>query len=286
MPTKARKSDIPYQHLLRKDLFEVYRIRDFVDELSMEPHRHDVFMLIWATTGEGQHLIDFEPFKIRQDSVFFLRPGQLHQMQETFPDGWMLVFEAPLLQGLLSTTLEEHFAMFDYFNQHPYIQLSEEVKEVYVALMRFLYRESNKAHANLSVVPHYVFLLLLHAQRLYLTQHLQHGISNPDQERLRQLRLLIDKKYKQEHEMGFYTLALGISARKLNEVTRLAVGKTVLQLVQERILTESKFLLLTTTLSVKEITFELGFNDPAYFGRFFKKFTGLSPAAYKEACAK
>lgn len=274
-------ADIPYQNLLHRQLYQVYRMRDFRDELSLVPHRHDFYMLIWTTSGTGQHLIDFQPFEIIPNRVFFLRPGQLHQMQRFAQDGWLLVFEEALLHGLMRQPLSVQFPMFDYFNQHPYVELQEVEREVYASLLHLLERETDKGKPNLAVVPHYVYLLLLHAQPLYLQQHTRQELAHADLDRIRELRILIDRKYKEEHEMSFYTSALGVSPRKLNEVSRRALGRTVLQLVQERLLTEAKYLLLASPLSVKEITYTLGFSDPAYFGRFFKKHMGLSPAAYK-----
>ncbi|MDX5480499.1 MAG: helix-turn-helix domain-containing protein [Hymenobacteraceae bacterium] len=287
MSQKNQMHELPFQNLLERDLFQVYPISGFENELSETAHRHNFYMLLWSTAGAGEHLIDFEPYTIRTNQVYFLRPGQVHQVKTFVEDGWLLVFEDTLLNTFTRRgTLEEQFAMFDYFNQHPYVQLNEEVEEVYTSLFRFLNKESRKEQANLAVVPYYVYLLLLHAHQLHLQQHTQQQLPNHDLERLRDLRILIERKYKEEHEMGYYVQKLGLSAKKLNEVTRHALGKTVHQMLQERLLTESKYLLLASPLSVKEIAYELGFNDPAYFGRFFKKHTQLSPASYKESRSK
>ena len=71
--------------------------------------------------------------------------------------------------------------------------------------------------------------------------------------------------------------------KKLNGVCREATGLTVFGLLQARLVTESKIQLQTSAGSVKEISYHLGFNDPAFFGRFFKKHTGKTPAEFRSA---
>jgi YesN/AraC family two-component response regulator len=72
-----------------------------------------------------------------------------------------------------------------------------------------------------------------------------------------------------------------MSSYQLNLITKTSVGKTVLHLINEQIVLEAKRYLLATTNQVKEIADQLGYEDPSYFIRFFKKHTGHSPDTFR-----
>jgi AraC-like DNA-binding protein len=75
---------------------------------------------------------------------------------------------------------------------------------------------------------------------------------------------------------------MNLSFYQLNEITRTAVGKTASAMIVEYIVLEAKRYLLASPNQVKEIADYLGYEDPSYFIRFFKKQTGLSPDAFRK----
>ena len=75
---------------------------------------------------------------------------------------------------------------------------------------------------------------------------------------------------------------MNLSPKRLNEITRKMLGKTITQLIHDRILLEAKRELIFSGRSIKEISYELGFEDPAYFSRFFKKQSGFSPTHFRK----
>jgi AraC family transcriptional activator of pobA len=98
----------------------------------------------------------------------------------------------------------------------------------------------------------------------------------------RKFNLMVENNYCKEHSVSFYASALNKSPKTLSNVFLLYGNKTPLQVIQERILIEAKRLLYYTNKSVKEITFDLGFEDPAYFSNFFKKHMSLSPLEFRK----
>ncbi|HVI48248.1 MAG TPA: helix-turn-helix domain-containing protein [Chitinophaga sp.] len=103
--------------------------------------------------------------------------------------------------------------------------------------------------------------------------------SNP---RLAKFNLLIDKYYKQEKLVGFYASKLHISANYLNILCKNNLHVSATKLIQQRVLPEAKRLLQTTDHSIKEIAFEPGFVDHAYFSNFFKAQAGITPTQFRE----
>ena len=100
---------------------------------------------------------------------------------------------------------------------------------------------------------------------------------------IRIFKELVNTHYKTEHPASFYAGELNLSPDHLNRIIKTAIGKTVKDYIQSRIITEAKRLIYFSDLSQKEIGFELGFDEPANFSAFFKKCTGLSPSAFKQS---
>lgn len=93
---------------------------------------------------------------------------------------------------------------------------------------------------------------------------------------------LIDKHYIENRNASYYSDILGVTISKLNRVTQKIVGQSFHELLKRRLLTEAKRNIIYTSMSAKQISYALGFNDPAYFCRFFKKYTGLTPSEFRK----
>jgi AraC family transcriptional activator of pobA len=98
---------------------------------------------------------------------------------------------------------------------------------------------------------------------------------------IRKFNLLVEGNFHKEHTVNFYAQKLNKSPKTLSNLFALFEQKTPIQLIQERIIIEAKRLLYYTDKSAKEITYDLGFEDPAYFCNFFKKHTSFSPIGYR-----
>ncbi|MGI4821650.1 MAG: helix-turn-helix domain-containing protein [Janthinobacterium lividum] len=98
----------------------------------------------------------------------------------------------------------------------------------------------------------------------------------------RKFNVLVESHFRREHSVAYYANLLHKSPKTLANIFALYSDKTALQLIQGRILLEAKRLLHYTPRSVKEITYELGFEEPAYFCNFFKRHTAVSPMKYRQ----
>jgi AraC-like DNA-binding protein len=98
---------------------------------------------------------------------------------------------------------------------------------------------------------------------------------------VRKFNLLVEANFRSQHALGYYAERLNKSPKTISNLFALYNDKTPLQIIQERILIEAKRLLYYTDKSVKQITFELGFEDSAYFSAFFKRHTAVSPFEFR-----
>ena len=107
-----------------------------------------------------------------------------------------------------------------------------------------------------------------------------------NEKRIYQFLMLLENHYTTEKNVGFYADKLHISAKRLNQILKQKLDKTINQMLQERLLAEAKHLLFVGKANIQEISFSLGFEDPSYFSRFFRKMTKVSPEQFKKEIRK
>lgn len=93
----------------------------------------------------------------------------------------------------------------------------------------------------------------------------------------------IERHYRDEKGLDYYAGRLGVSAQRLNQACKARGGRTASEMLHDRLLIEAKRLLIYRALTVAEIAYELGYDDPAYFSRFFSQRVGMPPGAYRAA---
>ncbi|WP_207389242.1 helix-turn-helix domain-containing protein [Marinobacter halodurans] len=113
--------------------------------------------------------------------------------------------------------------------------------------------------------------------------HPRRGAARPDRsgEHVRQFQSLIEQHFLDQPTIDWFAAALGITAAHLNALCRRETGASALQLLHERVLLEAKRNLTYTNLTISQVSDMLGFSEPAYFTRFFKRLTGLTPKAFR-----
>ena len=100
-------------------------------------------------------------------------------------------------------------------------------------------------------------------------------------EHLARFSQLVETNYAAQHPLEFYAASLGISAAHLNALCRQLTGRSALALIHARIALEARRYLVYTPMPVKDVSDALGFSDPAYFTRFFKRQTGIAPIVFR-----
>ncbi|NTS42968.1 AraC family transcriptional regulator [Flavisolibacter sp. BT320] len=106
--------------------------------------------------------------------------------------------------------------------------------------------------------------------------------SNLNEKRVHGFISLLEKNYLTERNVGFYAASLNVSTKRLNEILKRKYNRTIHQIIHDRLVREAKHQLFISKKNIKEIAFDLGFEDKSYFSRFFKKMTGQTPEAFKK----
>jgi AraC-like DNA-binding protein len=153
-------------------------------------------------------------------------------------------------------------------------------------LLLNMFVEELNTHDN---VQHDMLLMLLKRLIIVITK-LAKSNSGPNEKKtdekldiFRRFNLLVEANFHQQHSVQYYAGRLNKSPKTLSNIFLLYNKNTPLQMIQARIIIEAKRLLSYTSKSVKQITYELGFEDPAYFTNFFKRNTAQSPVEFRNS---
>jgi AraC family transcriptional regulator, transcriptional activator of pobA len=254
---------------------EVLGGKDMIHDL----HRHDFYFTLALKKGHGSHEIDFVSYPVRDHSVFFIRPGQVHRLVlKTGSEGFLMesgkdFFYASANSQLLRKVWNKSFCPLV---EEGSLRLQNVLSAIHEEFSdrKEGFREVIKA--NLSI-----FYIELARQR----QHMENaGDSRNDyaQERLQDFLDLLERDIREYKRVSHYADKLNLSQFQLNSITKTLLGKTAAELIDDHILLESRRYLLATSNQVNQIAYLLGYEDVSYFIRFFKKHTGQTPEIFRQ----
>lgn len=252
----------------------------------MENHRHNHYEIIWLKKGKGSHHIDGQKFSYNGSVLFLLSPGQVHKIeQEEKGEGFVIKFLPELFKN--QKEVEEYLIdslLFDAIEAFPVINLTAAQYKVFEDLFYQITVEFNTSEiGQQQILASFLKILITNITRVKHLQQTYNFTSDLGHNVFRNYKIAIEKSFKSIHSVNEYVALLNTNARNLNSITKKFSNKTAGQIIADRIILEAKRYLHHNTLSIKEIAFELGYDDPAYFTRFFKNNLGISPQQYKES---
>ncbi|WP_431241703.1 helix-turn-helix domain-containing protein [Flavobacterium sp. P21] len=242
------------------------------------PHQHDFFIIVLFDQAKGVHNIDFIDYQISNHQIHLLFPGQVHKWNiEPKTTGYQLMIGREFFESFSSSF---RFSFAQYHN-HPVIELSKESYKLLHYEFDAIKNELEKPDCLQELISSRTNVIASIISKEAANIFTDHDIYQ-NEPRIAKFQELIDIYFKDEKLVSFYASKLHLSANYLNILCKKHLKISATQLIQQRIVLESKRHLKATALSVKEIAFELGFVDHAYFSNFFKTQTGITPTNFRE----
>ncbi|ANH81992.1 AraC family transcriptional regulator [Niabella ginsenosidivorans] len=246
------------------------------------PHRHSFYHMVLFTSGKGTHTVDFSRFEVQPFQVYCMTPGQVHSWHFTSAvTGYVVNFSEHFFRDfLLNPYYPERFSFFSGVVDECVFRLPEALHTRIVRLLEDVIRYAGGEAPQQDMVRVWlleVFLLMENG----LTRRSTKAIPEQKKVLLQHLRRLIDSNYKLMRLPKEYADLLYVTPNHLNALCRDLLGMTAGELIRNRVLLEAKRLLTNVNMTVAEIAYELDFQDNSYFNRFFKKYEGITPDAFR-----
>jgi AraC-like DNA-binding protein len=235
----------------------------------------------------GQLVYDFD-----EGIMFFISPGQVFSIEvndELKHTGWLLLIHPDFLWH---TSLARNIKQYEYFNYsvHEALFLSEKEEATIINMMHSIEHEyrSNIDKFSQSVIISQLELLFTYADRFYHRQFITRKISN--HKILDRLEDILTAYFNNDKlvQKGLPTVqyiaeSLNISPNYLSAMLKVLTGQNTQQHIHQKLIEKAKEKLSTTSLSISEIAYELGFEHPQSFSKLFKSKTSLSPLAFRHS---
>ena len=295
---KTKVSLIPEISFLKKNNeseIEILRFKSLLqrqDRLNPspeKPHRINFYIIMYITHGNGIHFIDFQPYKFDEGSIILVSKGQVHAFDfSNVRDGFLILFTDEFLsKNLIHSDILSLHKLYNYHLHKP-VMCSEETKGLG---FKNIINEISKEYDLSDDFAREELLRLLLKIVLLKMERFKHGLIP---EKINSEYILAFTAFKNHLENHFkktrnakdYAQMMHISYKHLNEICKRITGNTVKRFIDKFVILEIKRHLATTGFSVKELTYELGFDEPTNFVKFFFKHTQKTPSKFKQSLKK
>ncbi|WP_395362450.1 AraC family transcriptional regulator [Streptomyces sp. YH02] len=239
------------------------------------PHRHTFYEIVHVVEGSGTHVLDLERYEVRPPQWGVVLPGQVHHWEGVRGlEGSLVLFTPEFLAG--GSRDEE---LLRRLGERPWVDLDAATHERTGRLMAELAEEYRYgADGFAGVLRSLLHVLLVRAARLPGGGALPTPARGVAGEFVR----LAGRSAADGLSVRRCAGLLGVTPGHLAEAVRAATGRTPAALLREARTRESQRLLVGTDLTVRQVAARVGFDDPAYFCRFFRRETGLSPGDFRK----
>jgi AraC-like DNA-binding protein len=279
---KINRFDIPHNNTNWLTIVRNIKF-DHRDYDETQPHKHKFYEFLLFEKGEGVHVIDDKEYPLRDKSIHFISPNHVHQLKiskET--SGIVCMFKEELfyINNEDKKFLNE-VELFSDWNESPVLDIPDENFIELKNSMQQLLEEYDNAQAHRNNVMYMLLkIFLIKASRL---SNKQNRINkNSKSLFMERFLLLVEENHNQNKPIQYYADQLNITAIYLNRIIKENYGKSASDFISDRVILEAKRVLKYSQKTIKEIAFELGFDDPSYFSRFFKKRTNSTPVEYRQ----
>ena len=276
-------NDIPMPFVIKKI--------DGLDSITAgneaDPHRHNYYSIIWPFSGAGKHIIDFREYALQTDHIFFVSPYQVHQVLITSPlSGYVILFTSEFLdRNSIRNDFILNLRLFKSSDETPPLPVNREtVNKLRLFADSMMNAFQDREDLFLETIGAYLKLFLIECNglcTLYPGSNLQD--IEVSKTLVKNFRELVERKYPRNHQVKDYAEILNVTPNYLNEVIKTSINIPAKEFIQSRLILEAKRMVVFTGKSAKEIGFELGFEDPSHFSKFFKSNAGQSLQEFRES---
>jgi AraC family transcriptional regulator, transcriptional activator of pobA len=256
---------------------ETIESRSSLYNWEIKQHRHETFFqILQIRTGDGDALFGREKLRLAPGTVVIVPPGVVHGFRFSQDLNGQVI-------TMLATRVSARPGCLMRFMARPWLFTAEPGAEG-----EYLMATLDRIEQELALhfAPRAALLEACLDVFLTLAASRIDSSDDPDEasarDRIARLNSLIGAHYKLHRPASFYAAELGLSVTHLNRIARTGTGRSLNELLTDRLMAEARRNLVFSLLSIQQIAYELGYSDPAYFTRAFLRATGETPGAFRK----
>jgi AraC family transcriptional regulator, transcriptional activator of pobA len=236
------------------------------------------WLLIWIKNNETELIIDGTKYTFIKNQLLFL--SQSHRLTFIEPNDCIALKFNRLFYNVLENDVELEskgwlfYTAFDF----PILSVSKQELDRFQMIWRMIIEETSR----IEIMQLMVKQLIILAKQLYIEQYNLQLVSKKSLTIIRNYSFLVEQHFNKKHLVADYAILLEKSPKTLSNTFAEKLQKSPLQIIQNRILLESKRLLLFQNNSIQSIAQEIGFVDVATFSRFFRNKTQMTPSEFRK----
>lgn len=270
---KKLDSSVSFEYTRLEKAYNSYDARD--------AHRHNYFEILAFNDAGGTHEIDFVSYDVERNSIHFIAPGQVHRLKRhPAVKGHVLAFTEEIIA--LGPTPGIPDLLFSDPESGHVMRLEEATFQTIEQIIHSLnleYKGENPFKKQAIITR--LSLLFIELLRLK-DMRVEASATNPGRQLYSKFRKLVEERFMKHLPISSYAEELNISSGHLNDTIKKICGKSVREVIQQRMILEARRMLYHSTHSVKEIAFMLHYDDPSYFIRFFRQHSGETPQEFRD----
>ncbi len=247
-----------------------------------------MFQVIFVHSGSAQLWLDKSTSFIEGPCVIGVPGGAIHSLAfEDEPSGWVLTIAEQLLEGSHLRRSRELFEPIFCAPQALAFDANDRDVGEIARLMELIEHELDAFQLGQDLMLEWLIrmvFLIMRRRFEALHENENTGVTDKRGALYAQFRLLLEEHFKEHWTVATYAKAIAVSPTRLNRLCKSFAQKSASKLIQDRLVLEAERQLLYTPATAAKIAYDLGFQDPAYFARFFKRSAGVTPLDYRNAC--
>lgn len=250
------------------------------------PHIVEGIAFTICVKGTGRLKINLKEFQVEANSIITILPNYIIEILEQSDDLLIefLFFSFDFVSDLkLITEIE----LFEKIEEKAYLKISEDDANNLLEFHAFIvkqYKKTNHLYRE-KIAKNLLYTLIYEVLQLYYDEK----IGNDDETLTRKEKhlhyfiKLLFKHHIQERSIAFYAGKMFITPKYLSQVIYETSGKNIQQWIDEMVVMAAKALLKSSNMTVSQISEEMNFANPSFFGSYFRKRTGMTPVQYRES---
>ncbi len=289
------KSDIPKIPFKEEVKFgiEVFDFQSLFEKIKNQHnhnphvvHRISFYFILIVTKNSYSHYVDFKKHKLKEGSILFIAENQIHKFGKDVynTDGYCIIFTSSFFnKSLLFNHTNKFHRLFNYHIEEPTLHSKASDNDNLIHLVEALLHEYKMPDSDAKLEILYALLkaFLLKSERAKEIKSLT-GIDHKKLEVFSNFKTLLEQDYQNTRSSRDFASKLLISYKALNNTVKSLTGKTAKAFIDDFVTIEIKRYLSSTSLSIKEISYKTGFEEPANLIKFFKKQSQITPLKFRQ----